>query len=97
VLLLDVSGSMEPYARGLARFAHAAVMSRRSGRVEVFTIGTRLTRITRELTRRDPDTALAQAARSVHDSSVGTRAGVSSRTTTSGDTGMARGAQKSPR
>ena len=65
VLLLDVSGSMEPYARGLARFAHAAVMSRRSGRVEVFTMGTRLTRITRELTRRDPDAALASAARSV--------------------------------
>ncbi len=46
VFLLDVSGSMEPYARGLARFAHAAVSSRRAGRVEVFTIGTRLTRIT---------------------------------------------------
>jgi uncharacterized protein with von Willebrand factor type A (vWA) domain len=77
VLLLDVSGSMEPYARGLARFAHAAVMSRRSGRVEVFTIGTRLTRITRELTRRDPDTALARAAHSVRDWSGGTRLGVS--------------------
>jgi uncharacterized protein with von Willebrand factor type A (vWA) domain len=77
VLLLDVSGSMEPYARGLARFAHAAVTSRRSGRVEVFTIGTRLTRITRELARRDPDTALAQAARSVRDWSGGTRLGES--------------------
>jgi uncharacterized protein with von Willebrand factor type A (vWA) domain len=77
VLLLDVSGSMEPYARGLARFAHAAVMSRRSGRVEVFTIGTRLTRITRELTRRDPDTALTRAAHSVRDWSGGTRLGVS--------------------
>jgi uncharacterized protein with von Willebrand factor type A (vWA) domain len=77
VLLLDVSGSMEPYARGLARFAHAAVMSRRSGQVEVFTIGTRLTRITRELTRRDPDTALARAADSVRDWSGGTRLGAS--------------------
>ena len=77
VLLLDVSGSMEPYARGLARFAHAAVMSRRSGRVEVFTMGTRLTRITRELARRDPDTALARAAQSVHDWSGGTRLGTS--------------------
>jgi uncharacterized protein with von Willebrand factor type A (vWA) domain len=77
VLLLDVSGSMEPYARGLARFAHAAVTSRRSGRVEVFTMGTRLTRITRELARRDPDTALARAAQSVHDWSGGTRLGTS--------------------
>ncbi len=94
VLLLDVSGSMEPYARGLARFAHAAVMSRRSGRVEVFTIGTRLTRITRELTRRDPDTALAQAARSVHDWSGGTRLGVSLQEFNDewGIRGMARGA-----
>jgi uncharacterized protein with von Willebrand factor type A (vWA) domain len=77
VLLLDVSGSMEPYARGLARFAHAAVTSRRSGRVEVFTMGTQLTRITRELARRDPDTALARAAQSVHDWSGGTRLGTS--------------------
>jgi uncharacterized protein with von Willebrand factor type A (vWA) domain len=94
VLLLDVSGSMEPYARGLARFAHAAVMSRRSGRVEVFTIGTRLTRITRELARRDPDTALSQAAHSVHDWSGGTRLGVSLREFNDdwGVRGMARGA-----
>jgi uncharacterized protein len=77
VLLLDVSGSMEPYARGLARFAHAAVGSRRSGRVEVFTMGTRLTRITRELSRRDPDAALASAADSVADWSGGTRLGTS--------------------
>jgi uncharacterized protein with von Willebrand factor type A (vWA) domain len=77
VLLLDVSGSMEPYARGLARFAHAAVTARRSGRVEVFTMGTRLTRITRELARRDPDSALARAAQSVHDWSGGTRLGTS--------------------
>ena len=42
VLLLDISGSMESYARALIRFVHAAVVGRR--RVEVFTIGTRLTR-----------------------------------------------------
>ena len=46
VVLLDVSGSMEPYARALARFAHAAVAARARGRVEVFTLGTRLHRIT---------------------------------------------------
>ena len=77
VFLLDVSGSMEPYARGLARFAHAAVSSRRAGRVEVFTVGTRLTRITREMARRDPESALALVASAVGDWSGGTRIGAS--------------------
>ena len=63
VLLLDVSGSMEPYARALARFAHAAVAARRRGQVEVFALGTRVTRITRELATHDPDAALRRAAR----------------------------------
>lgn len=94
VFLLDVSGSMESYARGLARFAHAAVASRRAGRVEVFTMGTRLTRITRELARRDPDAALMSAARSVTDWSGGTRIGASLRQFNDewGVRGMARGA-----
>lgn len=73
VLLLDVSGSMEPYARALVRFAHAAVIGRT--RVEAFTIGTRLTRVTRELSSRDPDAGLAAAADSVQDWSGGTRLG----------------------
>ena len=60
VLLLDVSGSMEPYARALLRFVQAAVAGRR--RVEAFALGTRLTRITRELGSRDPDEALRNAA-----------------------------------
>ncbi len=59
VLLLDVSGSMEPYARALLRFVHAAVAGRQ--KVEAFTMGTRLTRITRELTSRDPDIALQRS------------------------------------
>jgi uncharacterized protein len=94
VLLLDVSGSMQPYARGLARFAHAALSSRHSGRVEVFTMGTRLTRITRELARRDPDAALAAAAHSVSDWSGGTRLGASIADFNDqwGVRGMARGA-----
>ena len=79
VFLLDVSGSMEPYARGLARFAHAAVGSRRTGGVEVFTVGTRLTRITRELGRRDPDVALSAVTGAVDDWSGGTRLGASIR------------------
>ena len=73
VLLLDVSGSMEPYARGLLRFVHAAVAGRQ--KVEAFAIGTRLTRITRELTSRDPDVALHAAGRRVADWSGGTRLG----------------------
>jgi uncharacterized protein len=73
VLLVDVSGSMEPYARVLLRFAHAAVTARRS--VEVFALGTRLTRLTRELASHDPDAALRAAAAAVVDRSGGTRLG----------------------
>ncbi|MDW3178388.1 MAG: VWA domain-containing protein [Acidimicrobiia bacterium] len=73
VLLLDVSGSMEPYARVLIRFAHAAVVGR--GRVEVFGLGTRLTRMTRQLASHDVDEAIAAAAEEVVDWSGGTRLG----------------------
>ena len=73
VLLCDVSGSMEPYARALVRFLHVAVTGR--GRVEAFTIGTRLTRLTRELSLHDPDVAMTRAARAVPDWSSGTRLG----------------------
>jgi uncharacterized protein with von Willebrand factor type A (vWA) domain len=78
VLLLDVSGSMEPYARALLRFVHAAVAGRQ--KVEAFTLGTRLTRITRELTSRDPDRALEAAGQRVADWSGGTRLGSGLRT-----------------
>lgn len=92
VLLCDVSGSMEAYARALVRFAHAAVSSRTQ--VEVFTVGTRCTRVTRELRSRDPDAALAAAAAAVVDWSGGTRLGEGLRTfnDTWGVRGMARGA-----
>jgi uncharacterized protein with von Willebrand factor type A (vWA) domain len=73
VLLLDVSGSMEPYARGLLRFIQAAVAGRQ--RVEAFALGTRLTRVTRELSNRDPDRALQRAGERVVDWSGGTRLG----------------------
>ena len=92
VLLLDVSGSMEPYARGLVRFVHAAVAGRQ--KVEAFALGTRLTRITRELSTRDPDTALRQAGERVVDWSGGTRLGEGLRRFNDewGQRGMARGA-----
>jgi hypothetical protein len=73
VLLVDVSGSMSPYARMLLQYAQASVTARR--RVEAFAFGTRLTRITRELAGRDPDRALARAAHHVTDWSGGTRIG----------------------
>ena len=75
VVLVDVSGSMEPYARALTRFAHAAVAGRRRGQVEVFALGTRVTRITRELATHDPDLALRQAGGAVADWAGGTRLG----------------------
>ncbi len=92
VFLCDVSGSMEPYARALVRFLHTVVIAR--GRVEAFAMGTRLTRITRELSSRDPDVALAAAARSVLDWSGGTRLGEGLRAFNDewGIRGLARGA-----
>ena len=74
VLLVDVSGSMTPYADALLRFAHAAVRARPAA-TEVFTIGTRLTRVTREMRLRDPDKALAASGSAIPDWSGGTRLG----------------------
>ncbi len=79
VLLIDVSGSMGPYADTLLRFAHAVAHGRtaRGGRTdtEVFSLGTRLTRLTRAMRSRDPETALAAAGRAVPDWAGGTRLG----------------------
>lgn len=72
VLLVDVSGSMTPYADALLRFAHA--VARRTS-AEVFTLGTRLTRVSRQLRQRDPEVALAAASRAVPDFAGGTRLG----------------------
>ncbi|HEY0507970.1 MAG TPA: VWA domain-containing protein [Blastococcus sp.] len=74
VLLIDVSGSMQPYADALLRFAHLTTRAAPTS-TEVFTLGTRLTRITRELTLRDPEEALRAAARAIPDWSGGTRLG----------------------
>jgi uncharacterized protein len=94
VLLVDVSGSMEPYSRALARWAHAAVAARRRGQVEAFALGTRVTRITRELSSHDPDEALRRAAGAVSDWSGGTRLGEGLRSFNDrwGVRGVARGA-----
>jgi len=74
VLLIDVSGSMAPYADALLRLAH--VMTRAAPTTtEVFTIGTRLTHLTRAMRHRDVEQALLQAGETVPDWSGGTRLG----------------------
>lgn len=75
VLLLDISGSMSPYARALLQFAYAAMAAGR--RVEVFCFGTRLTRVTRTLRTKDPDRAFHEIGRLVADWEGGTRIGES--------------------
>ncbi len=92
LLLLDVSGSMEPYAREFIRFLHTAVS--RTSSVEAFALGTRLTRMTRDLQTRDPDAAIASAAEKVVDYSGGTRLGetLGEFNARWGSSGIARGA-----
>lgn len=74
VLLVDVSGSMSGYADALLRFAHAATR-RHGGETEVFTLGTRLTRVTDDLRHRDPDTAMRAVSAAIPDWEGGTRLG----------------------
>ena len=78
VLILDVSGSMSPYARALMQFAYAAMAAGR--RVETFCFGTRLTRVTRTLRTKDPDRALHEIGTQVEDWEGGTRIGESLKT-----------------
>ena len=72
VLIADVSGSMEPYARAYLHLLHGAV---RSARAEAFVFATRLTRLTRRLAGTNPDAALRRAAAAAPDWSGGTRIG----------------------
>lgn len=71
VVLLDISGSMDRYARLFLHYAHG--ITRRHLKVHTFTFGTRLTNITRCLRHRDPDVALTLAETLVHDWKGGTR------------------------
>jgi len=75
VLILDISGSMAPYARALMQFGYAAMAAGR--RVEVFVFGTRLTRVTRTMRTKDPDRALHEIGKQVADWEGGTRIGES--------------------
>ncbi|MEV7971233.1 VWA domain-containing protein [Sphaerisporangium sp. NPDC088356] len=74
VLLVDVSGSMAPYADTMLRFAHVLVRCEPRA-TEVFSAGTRLTRITAELRHRDPGTAMREVSAAIPDWSGGTRLG----------------------
>ena len=73
VILCDVSGSMEAYTRLFLHLAHG--LAHGWGRVEVFTFGTRLTRVTRQLRERRADAAIVRVTRTVADWSGGTRIG----------------------
>jgi uncharacterized protein with von Willebrand factor type A (vWA) domain len=92
VFVVDVSGSMQPYARAMLMFMQAAIRGGR--RVEAFTLGTRLTRVTRALEGRNPDRALAAATRVVRDWAGGTRIGTNLRALNDewGRRGLTRGA-----
>ena len=91
VMLCDISGSMEPYARAYLQFLHAA---RATGPYsEAFVFATRLTRLTRQLSGRHPQRAIRRATEAVPDWSSGTRIGDALKTFNDryGRRGMARG------
>jgi uncharacterized protein with von Willebrand factor type A (vWA) domain len=73
LLLIDVSGSMKAHTRDYLQVAH--VLTRAAERVETFTFGTRLTRITRALALSQRERALHEAALGVEDWDGGTRIG----------------------
>ena len=92
VLLCDISGSMEPYARAYLQFLTCAVGS--GPNAEAFVFATRLTRVTRALASRSPERAIQRAAAAAPDWSSGTRIGDALRAFNDrhGRRGMARGA-----
>jgi uncharacterized protein len=92
VLLCDISGSMEPYARAYLQFLTCAAAS--GSKAEAFVFATRLTRLTRALASRNPERAIQRAAATAPDWSSGTRIGDALREFNDrhGRRGMARGA-----
>jgi uncharacterized protein with von Willebrand factor type A (vWA) domain len=91
VLIADVSGSMEPYARAYLHLLHGAV---RAARADAFVFATRLTWLTRALATSNPDLALRRATVAAPDWSGGTRIGDALKAFVDGHgrRGMARGA-----
>jgi uncharacterized protein with von Willebrand factor type A (vWA) domain len=92
VMLCDISGSMEPYARAYLQFLTCAAGS--GPNAEAFVFATRLTRLTRALASRHPERAIERAAAAAPDWSSGTRIGDALKTFNDrhGRRGMARGA-----
>ena len=92
VVLCDISGSMEPYARAYLQFVAGAAGS--GPNAEAFAFATRLTRLTRALASRHPQRAIQRAAAAAPDWSSGTRIGAALKTFNDrhGRRGMARGA-----
>jgi uncharacterized protein len=92
VLLCDISGSMEPYARAYLQFLTCVMGARPNA--EAFVFATRLTRITRALASRNPERAIQRAAATAPDWSSGTRIGDALKAFNDrhGRRGMARGA-----
>jgi uncharacterized protein len=92
VMLCDISGSMEPYARAYLQFLTCAAGS--GPNAEAFVFATRLTRLTRALRSRSPERAIQRAAATAPDWSSGTRIGDALKAFNDrhGRRGMARGA-----
>jgi uncharacterized protein with von Willebrand factor type A (vWA) domain len=92
VMLCDISGSMEPYARAYLQFLTCAAGS--GPKAEAFVFATRLTRLTRALASRHPERAIQRAAAAAPDWSSGTRIGDALKAFNDryGRRGMARGA-----
>jgi uncharacterized protein len=91
VVLCDISGSMEAYARAMLQLLYCATGG---ARAEVFTFATRLTRLTPALATRQPAIALARAGQAAPDWSGGTRIGAALKEFNDlyGCRGLARGA-----
>ena len=91
VVLCDISGSMEPYARAMLQLLYCAAGG---AQAEVFTFATRLTRLTGTLAHTRPGMALQQAGRAAPDWLGGTRIGgsLAEFNNIHGRRGMARGA-----
>jgi uncharacterized protein len=91
VVLCDISGSMEPYARAMIQLLYCAAGG---ARAEVFSFATRLTRLTPALARSTPAEALRQAGQAAPDWLGGTRLGEALKEFNDryGRRGMARGA-----
>jgi uncharacterized protein len=91
VVICDISGSMEPYARAMIQLLYCAAGG---ANAEVFTFATRLTRLTKALARTTPAAAIARAAQAAPDWNGGTRLGAALKEFNDryGRRGMARGA-----